>query len=292
MTTSMIDPRMVRRACSPDVFVTSLGVTDQHTFEVGVRWPAGHPFYGPCTPDTHDPLLFLESVRQAGLLVAHAGFEIPTEFKFITHEKRFAVIPSGLRTAGADPVDLQITIAAHDIRPRGRGVAGACFEFTGTRDGVRIGTAAYRWSCVSAGGYARLRGDRLTAMPPPRNGRELVRPSLAGRRDEIDVMLAERLAGPGWELTIDPGHPVVFDHHIDHVPGNAAIEVARQAALLAAGRPDALPVGGVFAFQRYIEFDQPCLVSADGAGSGPVRVVFEQGGDIAAEGSFAMLLPE
>ena len=289
-----VPPRLVRRTNSPDVFVTDLRVTGFNTFQVGVRWPAAHNFYGPTTHHGHDPLLFLESVRQAGLLIAHVAFEIPTEFKFITHEKQFGISPAGLRTSGGEAVDTVITVTAHDIRRRGRGFAGMRFEFTCTRDGEPIGTAAYRWSCVSAAGYARLRGEHRTAAPASRAGLDLVAPRLIGRRDPIDVMLANRTAGPGWELCIDPNHPVVFDHPIDHVPGNAAIEAARQAALLVFGRPTALPVEGEFSFQHYLEFDSPCLVFAalDGisaTGASTARIVLEQDGHTAAEGSFGLL---
>lgn len=287
-----VPPRLVRRVYNPDVFVTDLRVTGYNTFGVGVRWPARHGFYGPVTPHLHDPLLFLESIRQAGLLIAQVAFEIPTEFKFITHEKRYDVSPLGLRTDGARPVDVEIIVMAHEIRRRGRGFAGMRFDFTCLRDGVEVGTASYRWSCVSAAGYSRLRGEHATAAPESRQGM-LIRPHLVGRSDEIDVMIAEAPGG-GWQVAIDPGHPVVFDHHIDHVPGNGAIEVARQAALLATGRPDALPVGGDFSFHHYIEFDKPCRVLASRADARTdrtaVRVSFEQDGHTAADGHFDLLM--
>ncbi|MGH8883230.1 MAG: ScbA/BarX family gamma-butyrolactone biosynthesis protein, partial [Stackebrandtia sp.] len=251
-----VPPRLVRRVHNSDVFVTDLRVTGFNSFQVGVRWPAAHPFYGPTTPFTHDPLLFLESLRQAGLLIARVAFDIPSEFKYVTHEKEFDISPAGLRTNGSKPVDMVITVTAHDIRRRGRGFAGMRFEFGCFRDGVQVGTAAYRWSCVSAAGYNRLRGEHGDAEPVLDPECVPVRPEAVGRRDPMDVMVA---CGPsGWELRIDPAHPVVFDHAIDHVPGNGAIEVARQAALLALGQPTALPIRGELTFTHYIEFDSPC----------------------------------
>lgn len=282
-----VAPGLVRRVARQDVFVKDLRVLDHNKFEVGLRWPGSHVFYGPSTPDTHDPLLFLESIREAILLVANVAFAIPAEFKYITHEKQYSVSLDGLRRNGNQPVDIVAIGTALDIRRRGRGFAGMRTEFTCYRDGVRIGTAAYRWSCVSAAGYARLRGEHGSAAPAPRDGISLVAPAVVGRSSEIDVMLAE--TPRGLELCIDPAHPVVFDHPIDHVPGNGVIEVARQAALLALGRPCAVPVSGDFSFDHYIEFDGPCLVRTDvervrADGVSVVRVVFEQGGNIAAQG--------
>ena len=286
-----VAPKLVRRVVSDDVFVNDLRVLGHNKFEVGIRLPAAHIFYGPATTRVHDPLLFLESVREAILLIANVAFAIPPEYKYITHEKEYSVSVDGLRTDGNRPVDLVGIGTAVDIRRRGRGFAGMRTEFTCYRDGVRIGTAAYRWSCVSAAGYARLRGERKSAAPASREGVAVVAPELVGRRSEIDVMLAE--TPRGLELCIDPAHPVVFDHPIDHVPGNGAVEVARQAALLAIGKPHAVPTRCEFSFEHYIEFDSPCLVRPTVErvrpdGTSVVRVLFEQGGNTAASSTLEL----
>jgi hypothetical protein len=286
-----VPPRLVHRVHDTDVFVTNVRVLSYNTFEVGVRWPGSHDFYGPPTSDTHDPLLFLESVRQAGLLLAHVAFDIPNEYKFIIHEKRFSLSTSGLRTNGTEPVDVYLIVTAHDIRRRGRGFAGMRFDFACMRDGEQIAFAQYVWSCVSAAGYDKLRGDYRTAMPPARAGRDLVAGATVGRRDELDVMLAETPDAGVWELCIAPDHPSVYDHHFDHVPGTGAIEAARQAALLALGRPTALPIKSDFTFQHYLEFHQPCLVRAEvdpEDGPSTVRITFEQDGRVAAQGTLQM----
>lgn len=289
-----IAPRLVHRVYERDVFVTNVRVLQYNTFQVSVRWPGAHDFYGPVNPDTHDPLLFLESIRQAGLLVAHVAFDIPVDSKFIVHEKRFSVSPAGLRTDGTRPVDVEMIVTAHDIRRRGRGFAGMRFEFMCLRDGVHIGSAGYLWSCVSAAGYDKLRGAYRTAMPPSRRGSTLVAPHRVGRHDEIDVMLAEPADERGWPMCIDPDHPVIYDHHFDHVPGNASIEAARQAALLLLGRPAALLVGSAFSYTHYIEFDQPCLVRATRGevvgDRAAVHIVLEQEGQATAEGTLELLV--
>lgn len=289
-----VPPRLVHRVYDQDVFVTNVRVRSYNTFEVGVRWPATHSFHGPVTPDTHDPLMFLETVRQAGLLVAHVAFDIPRDYKFVIHENEFSVSPAGLRTNGGEPVDVRIIVTAHDIRRRGRGFAGMRYEFTCLRDGVEVGSARYLWSCVSPAGYDKLRGAYRTAMPPSRAGYVLVEPSRVGRLDEIDVMLAETGDEGVWVAAIAPDHPSVYDHHFDHIPGIGAFELARQAAQLVLGRPAALPIRGEFSFQHYIEFDKPCLVLAEGDGvradgATAVRIRFEQDGHTSGQGVFELL---
>src|SRR2546430_10767527 len=237
-----------------------------------------------------------ECQRRHGLLLAHVAFDIPNEYKFAIHEKQFSVSPAGLPTDdGGRPVDVKLIVTAHDIRRRGRRFAGMRFDFACMRDGEQVAFARYLWSCVSAPGYDKLRGTRRQAVPPSRAGFELVAPARVGRRDELDVMLAETPVADVWTLCIAPDHPSVYDHHFDHVPGTGAIEVARQAALLALGEPTALPVRSDCSFTHYVEFDQPCLVHAEVEFVGEdriatVRVTFTQDGRTAAECRLGMLV--
>jgi 2-oxo-3-(phosphooxy)propyl 3-oxoalkanoate synthase len=293
LITQSVPPGLIRRTNSTDVFVTHLGVLAENTFEVGVRWPGSHSFYRPVAPHLHDPLLFLESVREAGVLIAHAGYEIPKAFKFLTRDKRFRVDePEGLRTNGSDPVDVTLVVTARDIQRRAKSFAGMLFDAECYRDGVRIGSAAYRWSCVSAAGYARLRGQYRDAVPEAPTDTSPVPHDLVGRCASIDVMLAETAGRNTWLLRVDPEHGVIYDHPMDHVPGNAIIEAGRQAALLVTNRPDAIPVGGELEFHHYIEFDQPCTVTAVPlSGTSTVRLAFDQAGVRMADGTLSLHTP-
>lgn len=291
-----VPSQLVRRTHESDVFVTNLRVTGADTFEVSARLPAAHAFYGPVRPGLHDPLLLLETVRESILLVGHFAYEIPREYKWITHDKRFHFDPRGLIFDGVEPVELVLVVSNHDIKRRGRRPAAMRTEVHCFRDGRPIGTATYEWSVVSGPAYKKLRGEHATAEPSAPEDVEVVSPSRVGRTDEIDVLLAEWPAGPGWQVRVDPAHPVIYDHSVDHVPGNAVAELARQAALLAAGRPDALPVGGDFSFALYLEFDSPCVVSAQAIGSTStgrtgVRFVVEQNGNRSVEGVLELAVP-
>jgi len=288
-----IAPTLVHRVYGRDVFVTNLRVLEGDTFEVTASWPAEHAFYGP-RAGGHDPLLFLETFREAILLVAHVAFQVPRENKFITHDKQFAVAPTGLRADCAEPVDVVFRLTAHDVKRRGRTVAGMRMDGECFRDGVRIGGGTYRWSCVTPAVYKRLRGDYLTAEPANVTDRELIPPHLIGRTQDVDVMLAGMADESSWDLRQDPTHPVVYDHTVDHVPGNGCIEAARQAALLALGCSEATVVGGNFTFFRYLEFDAPCVVSAqhigEADGVSTVQVVFTQNDGTSIDGMFDLVI--
>jgi hypothetical protein len=246
-----------------DPLVTELRTTGPDMFEATVRLPSADRFHGPVGRRTHDPLLLLESVREAGLIIAHTEYGVPADFTFLVHDMMFRVDPAGLRTRGAKPVDIVATISADEIRRRRQNFAGMRFEFACMRDGQQFGRVEYRWSCLSADAYRGVRGVYKDAVPAVSGASVPVRPKLVGRHDTIDVMLAKSPDGVGWRLRVDPQHPELFDHATDHVPGNALIEAVRQAALLVAGQPHALPVAADFDFHHYVEFDRPSAVHAE-----------------------------
>lgn len=290
-----VPAHIVHRTHSSDVFVTAGRVVGPSHFEVSAKWAASHPFYGP-VGRLHDPLLLLETVREAIFLVGHGMYGIPRDTSFIARDKQFDVDPEGLRTAGDEPVDILIDITTTDIRRRGDVVAAMRFNCTCYRDGVPIGTASYQASFASAQVYKRLRGEYKNAKPALMCETGPVPADQVGRTNDIDVLLAEAPGVRGWQLRVDPAHPVIFDHVIDHVPGNAAVEAARQAAYLASGRPDAVLLSGEMSFSRYIEFDSRCLVFAQQTAEWPdgrrrVVVAFTQHDQIAAEGTFTLLAP-
>lgn len=290
-----VSPDLVHRTHDRDVFVTSVRVVGPSRFEVGARWPASHSFYGP-VGDRHDPLLLLETMREAVFVVGHGKYDIPRDTSFVARAKEFEVYPAGLYTAGRAPVDVVIDITTTDIKRRGGAVSGMRLDLVCYRDGEPVGSAAYRVDFASSAVYTRLRGKHRTAKPALSCDTAPVRPAHVGREDELDVLLAEAPGTRGWHLRVDPTHPVIFDHVMDHVPGNALVEAGRQAAYLATGRPDAMLVRGGMSFTKYIEFDAPCLVFAEQTAEfvghrRTVVVAFTQNDNIAAEGTFELLLP-
>jgi len=287
--------RLVHRTHRKDVFVGSLRVTGPSHFQVSASWPATHDFYGPVR-GMHDPLLLLETVRESIFVVGHTAYEIPRDTSYITHDKQFDINLAGLGTAVDGDVELVMDITVHDIKRRGQAVAGMRLEFVCYRGGMPIGYVTYRISLASAAVYNRLRGEHRSAKPAVACDTPLVAPAAIGRTQDVDVLLAEAPGVRGWHLRIDPTHPVIFDHIIDHVPGNAAVEAARQAAYLTVGRADAVLLSGSMSFSRYIEFDSPCLVFAEQVaetadGVRTVKVGFGQDDNISAEGTFQLYVP-
>lgn len=281
---------LVHRASVSEVFVTDVVAIDDSTFLVGAQWPRCHGFFGPVDETAHDPMLFVETVRQAGLAVAHEVLGVPFGHSFLSHAKDYWITEAGVAVGGR-PVDvlLQVTIPGLDAQRKTRRRMNMVFECF--RDGELIGGARVPWSCISPQSYARLRGSSLasagrpaSALPAP------VAPHLVGRVREIDVMLAPTGVPGAWTLRIDRRHPVHFDHPVDHVPGMAFMEAARQAALALTARPHALPLAGSFTFDRYIELDEPCVITArrQSPGSDVIEVFGDQSGNRVASGSLTL----
>jgi hypothetical protein len=284
--------QLVHRAAVSEVFVTDVCVTGETTFQVGAQWPRSHGFFGPKAL-FHDPMLLAETIRQATLAIAHQVFAVPQNANFILQEVVYLITRDGLRLDGR-PANIVLSAGAHDIRQRGGELSGMRVEYSVYRDMKRVGSGDIGWRCVTPASYARLRGDRYGRQWSPARLPAPVDPRLVGRDKEADVVLAVTEQDDRWLLRVDQGHPVMFDHPVDHVPGMVAMEAARQAALLWLGRPDAVPVLGSFAFTRYIELDLPCTVLARPwtpkvAGSVGVEVVLEQSGRVGATAKLELL---
>ncbi len=289
-----IPRRLVHRAAVSEVFVTDLNILGEGQFEVGAQWPRRHGFFGPRRPSSHDPMLYVETCRQAGLLIAHRAYGIPLGHSFLSDHKTYAVDEAGLTTVGR-PVDVVLRVSAHDVQYRGKNPYGGQLDFECFRDGHRIGQGSERWRSVSPAVYRRVRGDHFAATPFQAKVRPTVMPALVGRERAEDVLVAATATAGTWSLQFDPDHAVLFDHAVDHVPGMMLIEGARQVALLAIGDPWALPVSADFDFRTYVEFDAECLLVVEEVdvaedGTRIVRVTVRQNGTIAATGTLGMRL--
>ncbi|GGQ76141.1 ScbA/BarX family gamma-butyrolactone biosynthesis protein [Couchioplanes azureus] len=282
---------LVHRRAVSEVFLTDLLPVDDSTVEVGAQWPRDHSFYRLRSGQFHDPLLLAESIRQAGLAIAHRVFGVPMDWQFLTRRQDYQISTAGLARE-SQPVDLLLGVACRDVKRTRRGVSGMSMDMVVYRDCERVGTGFVDWSCVSPASYARLRSATAAAGvtgPLPRP----VAPGLVGRDREHDVVLTPGPTRDTWQLRVDQEHAVLFDHFVDHVPGMVLMEAARQATILHCGGTEVIPVRSQFTFDRYVELDEPATVTvsslAGGADARTVRADFVQGGRIMATGLLDVL---
>ncbi|SDM15410.1 A-factor biosynthesis hotdog domain-containing protein [Allokutzneria albata] len=282
---STVDRRLVHRAAVHEVLLTGWARTAGDRYMIGAQWPRDHSFYRPVPPGAHDPLLVLETVRQAGLLVAHVGADVPVGHHFVMHAIGYDVDPRLLRLEPV-PADLTIdvTYQVHGRRPTGAVKLG--IRTLMARDGEVLGSGFGEMTCLPETVYRNLRARSL----PPGGAGELatLHPVEAHRVNRLraaDVVLSPGAGPLTWLLRVDRGHPVLFDHPLDHVPGMLVFEAMRQA-LAYTGR-GLLPLGCHAELTRYVELDPPAAVVLRPGGGDPVFDL-EQGGKTAGTVSWFM----
>ncbi|MFF5983882.1 ScbA/BarX family gamma-butyrolactone biosynthesis protein [Streptomyces olindensis] len=219
-----------------------------------------------------DPVLLAETARQAAIHLSHRFHDIPLGHPFVLGEiaveldetlppLRDAVLETHCRRAAGNP-------------------RRACLELDATvrAAGREAGRARVRWEAMEPRRYALLRSRGAAASGPADPGADgavALPPALLGLRQDRDVLLAADAGRPGrWWLRLDPGHPVLFDHPSDHIPGMALVEAFRQAAGLTAVAhgtvaPDRVRDVGALAveFTSFGEPGLPVAITAETAGT-------------------------
>lgn len=220
------------------------------TFTVTVRWPKHRG------PGSYDSRLLAQTIRQSGLLVAHAEYGVPTSHPALLSNLNITV-KSGFQVREAS--DFQVGIA---VTRSARRSTSLSMKFRINRDGATLCLADTEFSWVSQAAYRRVRGRHLTVdwgqWPLP----EPISHHLTQRADDNEVLLAAGAPGHQWQLRNDVSDTLLFDHPVDHVPGLVLLEAAHQAAhAVASPMPVELTDIAIY-YERYVEFDEPCWVEA------------------------------
>ncbi|MDG9701577.1 ScbA/BarX family gamma-butyrolactone biosynthesis protein [Streptomyces sp. DH37] len=244
-----------------EILVTGWFPNHGGTHVVTAHWPRIHRFYT-LTPEAHGPHLFTESVRQALALLTHTAFDVPVSYRLGWERFVSTVAPDALRTR-ADTAAVRLVVSYGPAARRRSGTTRLDASVTATLGKTLLGSAQVRYTAYPPAIYDRLRGRyadagracaRALPVPLP------VEPSLTGRRRSSDVVLAAGDEPRTWNLRVDTGHPVLFDHPHDHVPGMLLLEACGQAAVSAAWPHRTTPVAFDTTFSHYVELDRPCRI--------------------------------
>ncbi|MFR0353169.1 AfsA-related hotdog domain-containing protein [Streptomyces sediminimaris] len=351
-------PGAVHKASATEVFLTDALRLEEDRFAVAARWHRDRFLHHDGTSRQTDPLLLVETVRQALIHVTHRFYGVPQGHPFVLNTLEFDLLEGGsdlpeggsdlreggshlpgggshlreggshlpgggshlreggshlpgggshlreggshlpgggshlregggtpIRQGGQIPVVLDITCARQAKSPRRLGMV---LDAVATADGARVGRVRMHWEVLDARLYALARNrTRQQAQERPAGAlpRGLRRPAPreVGYAHDEHVLLtrdAQAAHGAFW-LDTDPGHPVLYDHPCDHVPGMVLLEAFRQAvtATVAPRRPTLTRVSA--AFKTFGETDAPVSItvrpgSARPAGPSTVEITAAQ----------------
>jgi hypothetical protein len=232
-----IPRHLVHRASVAEVYLTDAVAEGQDRFLVAAQWPRDHALYHPDGNGCVDPLLFVETIRQALVYLAHQYYEVPLTHRFVGRDMDFEITDPGLLKVGATPlpVVLEVAWAWADHRPPQR--YGMRIEAVLTVGDVPCARGSLRVVAVDEKRYGLLR-RRRGARPagPGRADRaaqtERLPAHRVGRLRAKDSVL-KSVGRPGeWDLELDLGHAILFDHPTDHVPLMVLLEGFRQLGYL------------------------------------------------------------
>ncbi|MFE4171378.1 ScbA/BarX family gamma-butyrolactone biosynthesis protein [Streptomyces sp. NPDC056909] len=257
--TTTVPREYVHRAALAEVLLTGWRRIDEARFSVTGQWPRLHPFFS-AVDGLHDPLLAAETIRQVGSLLAHAEFGTPLGHHFLLRDLSLTVEPRHLAIGGV-PACLELEVFCPQIRRRGGELSGLRYEAVVRRDGRTVATGGAAFVCAAPAVYRRLRGERASRSDvrrPPLTAP--VPPGSVGRSTAYDVVLSPTGEERVWLLRVDTGHPVLFDHPVDHIPGMVLLEAARQAANSVLPGGARVLTGFTAEFPRFAELDAECRI--------------------------------
>lgn len=259
--TTTVPKEFVHRASVSEVMLTDWARIDDEHYTIAAQWPRGHSFFAN-VDGCHDPLIAAETIRQAGILLAHAEFGVPLGHHFLVSDLSVHVQPQHIRV-GWTPATLELRVTCSQIKRRGDALTGFRISVEIHRDGALAATGGGALTTIAPRVYQRLRGQLPEGGMPQVIGLTAPEaPQVVGRTSPMDVVLSPIGELNRWRLRVDTRHPVLFDHMVDHVPGMVLLEAARQAAAATLGHAS-LPLDISSEFKRYVNLDVPCIIEAN-----------------------------
>lgn len=264
------------------VFITGWRRIEDGEFSLSARWPA------PDDQLPYDSRVLTQTIRQSGLVIAHAAYGVPLSHQTLLHYFDFTVVP-GFRVPSGRSSSLTIEISVSEPKKNRRTVSSLGMDVRLFQDNTMVARADSEFGWISPAAYRRLRGEHTTdhwnewPLPAP------VDPRTVRRTSGTDVVLAAGERPHQWQLRNDTGNFLLYDHPVDHVPGLVLMEAAHQAAQAALYPTPFEPTAVASAFERYVEFDRPCWLQADvvpaaGPGQSAVLVTGTQDGQTVFRG--------
>ena len=267
-----VDRRRVHKTALAEVLVTDLRPLGDGVFAAASQWPRAHALFQPRPDTAPSPLLFVETLRQAGIYLSHEHLGVPLDHQFVFESMSARYLEPGPRPRPDQETVVVLAIRV-DAERAGAWLGRVRLEFEAWSGATRFATARAAYRCLPPAVYRRLRAAATASapgIPAPRRPAEVpVEPVPGGTTSVVDV---------------DVRHPTFFDHPVGHLPGMLLVDAALRAAAPEeyAGRTSS-EWGFHLVFERFAELAAPTTVTTTGRETHDVGVVVAQpGGPVAA----------
>ena len=286
---------LVHKRAVSEVLVTS--VADQGgAWAVHAQLPRAHSFHSDGVGrqrSYYDPLLVMEAFRQGCIAGSHLVYGAPADARHTVRLYELTVVDFDHLECGPEMLDLELNIVVQkEFRRDDQGaVHGLEVRAVAAHQGTKTMelAAAFNWMPLEK--WDRMRaGASWDPGPQPAPAD----PGSVGRTRTENVVIGAPVhaedGSASAPLVVDIGHPTLFDHPLDHLPGGLIIEAARQLSLAIAGSrapslvgPSWLKIG----FQSFAEMDaastvqmtqdtaEPLVFRGDITQSGQTRATIE-----------------
>lgn len=233
---------LVHRTAVSEVLLTGLAAPQDESIDgpyaIGAQLPRSHAYFGdhPGSEGRFDPILVMEAARQAAIAVSHQFLGAPLEAAFLVRTFNGVASRGPAWEIGSAPGELDIEARVTESFLHEGKRTGVLMELTLRRDGQTMMVVDGSFSWMPAKVWQAIRTTTRTGRGLPEEVAAPVcvtdaAPELVGRRDPRNVVLgAPTITGlaASAELDVDLTHPTLYDHTLDHAPGNLLIEAARQ----------------------------------------------------------------
>lgn len=231
---STVPRELVHRTAVSEVYLTGMERIGADRFALYAQWPRLHYFYSVADGQT-EAAMVIETFRQATVYIAHRGYDVDLDSNFLLPELHL----TGRALSRHDPsrpADLTLYCSATELKSSAGALTFMNVAADVSVDCVTIAEVQAGARIVKRAAYARYRGQRadVEGTLPRLKG---VSPHLIGRTSETSVLLGAPMGHRQWQLNVDLSDPVFFDHYVDHIPGVALLEAARQTIALVTQRP-------------------------------------------------------
>lgn len=231
-----VDRRLVHRASISEVFVTDSVALGEDEYMVAGQLPRGHSM---CESSSYDFNILLEFVRQASVYITHAYLGVPIEgSRFIFRDMDVSIIPDSLGVESA-PAEGCALLTVRPRRTGGGRIVGVSIECTLRIEDRSVMVGSGTLMVMNPGGWRAMRSrgrEQALVHANPIALRQVAGlPAMVGRTNPRNVVVSAPTflqdgLSMSW-LVVNLTHPYMFDHQLDHLPGNLILEGARQAAI-------------------------------------------------------------